>query len=353
MKKTIKIISIILTIMLLFTIIGCKESTNEDNDTTTKEETIADKENINYVLFTLNVHDWVNPEMSIEAVEKTIEIHEKYNIPVDIYLNDPTFQNYLESAPELLEQLKTSEVVVVSYHFRPPTPMYSGFDYLGLDEMDEEELYETLLGYTEHKLDLETGEYIEDEEGDYQLMKDTFGYAPICLGIATPIPKVSNVLKSLYAEKGASFVVVHNREIELGEKQGDLFIRPEQIELKWYEYNNRYMAGLVSSAEEVLREEMLEFKEKGKVFINIKMHENNYYTEGTAFWPTYWTDSDKSQALEPPYNLSASEIVPIRDQEYTDSMWEWYEEAVKYVANNEKIFTSIDCNDLKDMVEEV
>lgn len=35
----------------------------------------------NYILFTLNVHDWVFPEQSAETVLKTIEIHEKYNIP--------------------------------------------------------------------------------------------------------------------------------------------------------------------------------------------------------------------------------------------------------------------------------
>ena len=62
----------------------------DDSDNTEepaeKESSIQelDPNGKHYAQFALNVHDWVFPEDSIDAVTRTIEIHEEYQIPVDI-----------------------------------------------------------------------------------------------------------------------------------------------------------------------------------------------------------------------------------------------------------------------------
>jgi hypothetical protein len=113
------------------------KETQEDKtiETTTNEFEIEVSSTQNYTMFSLNVHDWVFPEDSIETVHRVIDIHEKYQIPIDIYLTGPTLHNYEDLDPTLVERLQTSEVVFISSHFRPPYPVYDGFDYIELAEM--------------------------------------------------------------------------------------------------------------------------------------------------------------------------------------------------------------------------
>jgi hypothetical protein len=300
-----------------------------------------------YVLFTLNVHDWVFPENSIDAVQKTIAIHEKYNVPIDIYLNDPTFQNFVENAPELIEELKTSDVVTVSYHFRAPYPCYSGFDNFGLSQISDKELYDTLLEYEKHSLDLETGEYTT-EEGGYQFVKDTIGYAPVTVSLATSTKSCLDTLEKIYSEKGAQGAVFSQGETDLGTEGNYLKARPQHVEMKWYEQNRAYMHDDIT-AESFITESLAEYTgDAEQVFLNLKMHENNYYTQYTPFWPVYWTDNEKSQVLTPPYDITQSS--DLRAEDYTESMWEWYEEGVKYITEHPEQFTTVSTQDVYDLV---
>ncbi len=298
-----------------------------------------------FAMFTLNTHDWVFPERSVEAVEKTIDLHEQYGIPVDIYLNDQVVQEYTENYPELIQRLKTSDVVAISYHTRPPMPMVQGFDLHDFEDMDEDELYETLLAYTEHALDKETGLYTDDE-GGYQYLKDLMGYPPYAASYSSS-PAVEGALNRIYAEKGAVFAIVHGIDVDLGQEEGALYVRPEHAEIKWYEEIEAYRHGDVS-AESLILDEM---DGKTGIFVNIKMHENNYYTVGTPFWPVYWEDSSKSVPLDPPYDLSAGEEnIPIRPDQFQEDMWEWYEAALIYVAENPALYVPVSNADVVAML---
>ena len=330
-------------------------TSNENSEGEITNEYVYDtdlEEGQNYVMFTLNVHDWVFPEKSVEVINKTIDIHEQYEIPVDIYLNDPTLQYYLDNAPELIERLKTSEYVVVGYHYRPPHPAYTGFDTLGLMGMGDEERYETLLPYEEHKLNLETGGYIEDEDGGYQLLKDTMGYAPVAVGNLAGGP-IGSTLDQIYFEMGAQLVVVHYDFTELGDKRNGVYVRPEQVAIKLYEANLGYMHD-DQSPEQLIVDGLAEYNEEygnTGLFVNLKMHENNYYTEGTSFWPVYWIDNDKSEVLSSPYDINASyDIIDLRPEAYTASMWQLYEDAVSYVKDNSDLI-AVDTSDIVEMLK--
>ena len=82
--------------------------------------------NTTNIIFSLNVHDFVFPTRSTETVREVIRIHEQYNIPIDIYLDDQIVHAYQETDPEIFDLLRESEVVSVSYHVRAPNPWVNG-----------------------------------------------------------------------------------------------------------------------------------------------------------------------------------------------------------------------------------
>lgn len=307
-------------------------------------ETQSEEETV-YTSFIINTHDWVNPEESTETLNKIIDLHEKYEIPVDIYLDDQVIQVYLEQAPELLERLKTSDYVAVSYHVRPPYPYYSNYDWYGLSDLDSDELKELLTDYEEHSIDLETGEPTDDP-GGYELLKDILGYPPYVATIMGD-SEVSQTLAEIYKEKGALFTVVHGKTTGFGESQQGLWLRPESLEIKVYEEKSE------KTGEAVLTEALEELGTDTTSFLNLKWHENNFYTSGTTWGPIYWADKQEKGLLYPPYDLSkAMENVVIKTEDQKEEQWERYEELLIYVKDHPETFTTINAKDLAKMFED-
>lgn len=299
-----------------------------------------------YTLFTVNTHDWFLADESIETINHVIDLHEEYEIPVAIYLTDPMIQLYQEKAPELIERLKSSPYVVVSYHVRPPAPYYSNFDFLGLDDMEEDEIYENILLYETHKLDLETGETL-DAAGGYEYAKKLFGYAPPTVGIASDSQVVTKVMTKVYEELGASFAVVHGKESNLGDKKFDLYIRPEHIEIKLYEYKDAS-----HTAKAVIEDRLAELSgnEENDTYMNIKFHENNFYSEGTPWDKIYFKDKAKTKIKNPPFNLDDAKP-EMKSEELQARMWKIYEDALAYVKENSTTLNPISEFDLQDMLK--
>lgn len=327
----------ILLFLSLF-IVSCMNQNIEESSSD-----ISGEKGTHYVLFTLNDQDWVFPEESATDVLKFIELSETYGIPVDIYVADPIFQYYVESAPEVVERLRESSVVAVSYHFRPPMPAYKGFDFLGLAEMGEEERAEVLRAYEEHRLDLETGETL-DVPGGYQFVKDTLGYAPYTVGVMSDSPEIEETMYTIYEEKGAVFLVVHNKEVSLGEMQDGLYLLPANVEIRLYEYQEAYADGLIT-AEEIIQQALAERTEERGLVINIKMHDNNFHIDGEApFWEIYNRDK------EPPFDLSLV-TAELASEEYRTSIWQLYEEMLSYISSHPELFQTVNAQDLAAMVE--
>lgn len=348
MKKRILSLSTLLFIILfMVSIVSCSEGEQEQPIQKIKEETQTDEtleEPKKYVLFTINTHDWVFEEKSIATVQRVVEIHEKYNVPVAVYLTDPMTQLYAEKYPETIELLKTSSVVVVSYHIRPPVPYYIHFDFLGLEDMSTDELDDILLEYEEHAIDLETGLSTE-EEGGYEYLKKVIGYPPPVVGMLTDV-ETGTALTKIYAEKGATFAVVHERISTLGEKKGVLFIRPEDVEIKLYEYRT-----VEKDPAAIIVQESENASTTRDIFINIKMHESDFYARKITWAAAYYENRDKTKPLTPPFDLSlAGGDDILKSQKEEDEMWELYENTVKYVSEHQEEFTSISEFDLVEMV---
>lgn len=331
MKKLLILLALISSIFL-----GCqKEEVTEDISSAYKT----------YTLFTINTHDWVLADESIKTLNRVIDIHEEHEIPVQIYLTDPMIHLYTEKSPALIERLKTSPYVVISYHVRPPAPYYLNFDISDLNKQSEEEIYDTIMEYETHKLDLETGEAL-DVQGGYEYAKELFGYAPPVVGTASNSPTVTQIMTKVYKELGATFAVVHGKESNLGDKKFDLYVRPEHIEIKLYEYKDEN-----HTAKEVIEERLanLTGNENHDIFMNIKFHENNFYSDGTPWDNIYFKDGDKSKIKLPPYNLDEAKP-EIKSEELQARMWKIYEDAVIYVKENSATLNPISEFDLQDML---
>ncbi len=323
-------VCIVLVIVLLLFCIGCesevKDNIDDEGNTEVKK----------YISFTLNVQEFLFVEEGIETVNKVIDLHEQYNIPIDIYLTTAIVQIYEEQAPELLERLKTSNVVAVSYHVRPPLPYYSNYDFLGLDEMNEEELYETIVNYEEHALDLNSGLSLENE-GGYEYLKQLIGYAPLCVGTQAGTGVVAETVSRVFKEKGVMFTVVHGnsftpydsgeclsirQDMKLGEKRYDIYIRPENVDLRLFQCLDKDVGDVI--------EDGFSYFNSGQVFLNIKMHDNDFYSEKSA-WTTAYLGGPRKAFNAGDFNyLDYKDETLLLDTEAREEMWDLYEEAVIY-----------------------
>lgn len=291
-----------------------------------------------YVSFILNVHDWTSPDKSIATVGRVIDIHEKYHVPVDIYLDDPVVQMYASKAPDLLARLASSKDVTVSYHLRPPYPYYFGFDWRGLDAMTPTDLATLLTNYETHAIDLSTGAPTT-APGGYQYLKDTIGYAPYTVaGAIGSDAAVAAVLEKIYKGMGAQMTLVHGRETTLGQKEGGLWLRPETLEVKAYEKKGHY------AAEELLNDAIAQLPTTGLRFMNLKWHEDNFYTTGTPWDAVYYDGTDRTKPMSPPFDLSLandrSATKPKTAVEQAEQ-WKRYEDAVAYVSTHPELMTAL------------
>lgn len=300
---------------------------------------------VKYTMFILNVHDWLNGYDSIETVNKVIDIHEKYEIPVNIYLTDPVVQLYVEKTPDLIERFKNSKYVTISYHSRPPTPYYSNFDIIGIHELSDEEIYEKIMEYETHRIDLATGLPTENE-GGFAYLKEIIGYAPVTVGIGSKYKNVETQLLKVYKDLGATFTLVHSRETLLGDTKGGLYLRPEQIPIKLYESK-----ALSSTGDEVIKKAIADYSgdtSKGE-FINIKFHEDNFYLNGSPWINNFYTDGQDSEPKSTPFDITTVNVKEKTDAEKAH-MWELYEEAVEYVKENSENLNPISEFDLQKFV---
>lgn len=301
------------------------DSTTEDTKTATDR----------YVLFTVNTQEFIYADKSVETLERIMDIHEQYNVPVDVYLTEDIARIYAATAPALVKRLKDSTLVAISYHYRPPHPYHSSaYDFLGLDTMSAEALYTTLLDYEEHATDPETGQ-TTDEPGGYQFVKDLFGYAPVVVGMATD-RKTGDALGKIYKEKGATFIVAHGSKYSPGEERYGLLIRPETIEIIMSEYSGKNPETFIPA---------LWKEQTDGGFMNIKVHDNDLIATQSAWLSVYLKQ-------KPPYNLArGTENRTVLTAEEQKEWWTLYENTVRFVSENRETYTPINAFDLVKMVE--
>ncbi len=287
-------------------------------------------QNIVYGSFVINIHDWVYVEESIVTVNRLIDLHEKYKLPVDMYMTDPMLQAYLTKALPLIERIKASPYVAISHHLRPPSPYYAGYDWLGLNKLSSADVKVKLRSYEEHAIDLSTGEPTT-APGGYEYMKQVFGYPPYVVTSASDSSVTQKALAEIYKEKGAKFALVHDDNgTEWGEKRNEILMRPETVELKVYEAKNE-----IDFKTKLLDPAMTTIGNKRPAFINMKWHDDNFNSSGTPWINVYYADGETKSKLNPrPWDPKAIGTIKMKTAEEKAIQWKRYETALQYFVDH-------------------
>jgi hypothetical protein len=274
-----------------------------------------------YAIFSINVQDFSYPEQSAAVLDRIITLHETYNLPVDIYLTDIMAQIYAEQFPQLLERLKTSPVVAISYHYRAPRPYANNYDWLGLRNMSADELYQTVLRYETHAVDPVSGQ-TTDAVGGYQYVASLIGYPPYAASSISSDANTDDAIMRVFKELGAQMTVVHGRALNLGDTKKGLYIRPEHYDYMLFQ---NVGADAAASFENALNQAHAS-QGVAPYFVGVKMHDNDFFAAQSA-WLTVYVDGGKRPNWDP--NLKS----PLLSQAEQDAMWAMYEQTVIYVAS--------------------
>lgn len=270
--------------------------------------------------FSLNVQDFAYPEQSIALLHQLIDLHEAHEVPVDVFLTDWMVEIYERQAPELLERLKASRVVAVSYHTRAPKPYRVGFDWLGLARQSPAQQYQQIWNYETHDLDLTTGQPLATA-GGYARLKELLGYAPYMVGAAADAAVEASVLK-VFADMGAQMAVVHGNAVNVGERKLGLWLKPEHYDLRLFEHLGRNPQQVL---QEALQQASAAPRAKAPYLVGVKMHDNDFLAERSAWLTVYGQDK------RPPWDPSQKAALLSPSQQ--EAMWQLYAQTVAYAAS--------------------
>lgn len=291
------------------------------------------------VTFSINVQDFGHPAESTVTLNRIIDLHEKYNVPVDIYLTGQMAEIFATKYPDLLERLKTSPVVAISYHVRPPAPYYNGYDWMGLARMSPDQQYEIVKRYETHATDPVTGQTTA-APGGYSRVAELIGYPPFSAGSLADANLEKQVMR-VFEEMGAQFTISHGRVNNLGDTKDGLYIKPEQSDYKLYEHTGQ---DAVQSFEEALTVAHSAPGAEAPYIVGVKMHDNNFFATQSA-WTTVYMDGGKKPNWDP---TPTSPLILSAEQE---AMWAIYEQTVTYAASQQSRIIAVNLPMILDMLK--
>lgn len=315
-----------------------------------------------YISFIINVHDWTHPAESAEVLLKLVDLFEKYGVRGDFYFTAEITRELAETRPDVIERFRNSNMTI-SYHVRPPHPLYTGFDDR-LQGLDDAALYQTLLDYETYALDLTTGDLDRSRPGGYTYVAQVFGRKPVVASVPNS-GRIKDIAQQVYASLGAQMTILYHEEGTKLEQPFEyvngLLVRPSDFSVTrntLVDGTDNFWWNMMSkpNAADYRPLHLLELGLEqwvGRIadpthrapFITSLIHENNFYRRGAEGWTSiYFTmqGGKKDQPLPPPWNLNAPDPSTLRSAEEQAAIWQAYEELVAYAAANLNVVTSED-----------
>jgi len=313
-----------------------------------------------YISFIINVHDWTHPTESADTIIRLFDLFEQYNVRGDFYFTAEITRKYMEERPDVIERLKNSNMTI-SYHVRPPHPLYTGFDDR-LKGLDDAMLYQTLLDYETYALNLETGDLDRSQSGGYTYVAQVFGRKPVVVPAPNNDPRIKDAAQRVYASLGAQMTLLYHEEGTKVEQPFEyvngLLVRPSDFSTTrttdingsdnfWWNYMSKPDAAKYNPTT-MLQTQLTEWESHnyGRApFITSLIHENNFSRAGAEGWSSiYFTmeNGKRSDPLSPPYNLNAPDPSRLRPPEEQQAIWAAYKEMVAYAAQYFTVVTSED-----------
>ncbi len=312
-------------------------------------QTVSDTSPEAYMTFAINVHDWMNLGNSAESILSLVTLFESWNVRGDFYLTAPMTRFYAGQYPEVLERLCDSDMTI-SYHVRPPHPLYSGFDG-SLRELEGQGLYDAIYAAETLRLDLSAGELIPAEVGGYLYVAQQCGRNPVALGLPNGNPAIRTAASEVYANLGAQMVIMeHETGAQLRLVDG-LWTRPSDFsvtrwdiddghgEAFWWNMLDKPVADQYDPL--VYLQTQLEewsLSQDRPAHVTMLIHENNFTRRAATPWAlVYYTDRNKTEPLSPPFDLNVSDASLPRSTENQEAIWGAYSAVVAYAASSPSI----------------
>jgi peptidoglycan/xylan/chitin deacetylase (PgdA/CDA1 family) len=328
--------------------------------TSTLPEFSPSTETRGYISFIINVHDWSHPGESADTILRLVDLFEKYGVRGDFYFTAEVAHQYVEQRPDVIERLKNSNMTI-SYHVRPPHPLYTDFDSR-LKGLDDATLYQTILDYETFALNLETGDLDRSQAGGYTYVAQTFGRKPVTVPAPNNNQRIKDAAQCVYASLGAQMTLLYHEEGTKVDRPFEyingLLIRPSDFSTTrttdisgsdnfWWNYMSKPDA-VKYYPTSMLQTQLAEWENHnyGRApFITSLIHENNFPRASTEGWSSIYFTIDngkRGDPLSPPYNLNAPDPSRLRPPEEQQAIWDAYEEMVAYAAQNLTVVTSED-----------
>jgi acetyl esterase/lipase len=309
--------------------------------------------------FVVNVHDWVHVDESADTIIHLVDIFEKYNARGDFYFTAEVTRQYAEKRPDVIERIKKSNMTV-SYHVRPPHPLYTGFDKQ-LKGLSDAELYQTLLDYETYALDLSTGQLDRSRAGGYTYVAQVFGRKPVAVPVPNDNPRIKETAQKVYASLGAQMTLLYHEsgaDINLPfQYVNGLLVRPSDFSVTRVQTQNgenfwwnmlALPGGNQYQPATLLQTGLADWQSHNyprAPFVTALIHENNFYRAGAEAWTGIYFKTKKNKnvaPLSPPYDLNAADPSTPRSEAEQQSIWDAYAALVAYAAANMQVVTSED-----------
>ena len=223
------------------------------------------------------------------------------------------------------------------------------FDWLDLENVQEDALRALIRTYEEREVDLASG-MPGAAPGGYQLLRDLLPYAPPAVGAGSLRVATSLV----FAEKGATFGISHSGTCDLGDAQNSLFCQPMHVEVMLFDHLGEPACRVIEDAIADAAREMDPSLDtgvpyEGPWFVVVKWHDNDFFAEqGT--WRALYYDED-GEILSPPYDLSAAGQVEIFSEDLQQAYWDLYEDALRCVSADPARFHPLNLLQVAAMLE--
>ena len=309
-----------------------------------------------YMTFAVNCHDWVHPDESADTILKLIGIFRGAGVKGDFYFTAPLLEVYAAKRPDVLTALQTSGMTV-SYHIRPPSPLYAGFNESPL-KLRDAALAQAARDNETYRLDLRTGRLDKSRPGGYTYAARILGRPPVVVSPQCGSLRIRNAVEKVYYEMGAKMVVLYH---ETGTKIEDpfefrngLLIRPSDFSIArwrlagesedsfWWNRVGR-QGGSAFNPLARLQAELAKWSASRAPFITSLIHENNFVRGGPEAWRAYYFKASQYRVpARPPYNLNAPDPSRTRPKAEQDAIWNAYAAMVKWAAAHLRVVTSED-----------
>ncbi len=317
-----------------------------------------------YISFIINVHDWTHPAESADILLKLIALFEQYGVRSDFYFTAEITRELVEKYPEVIGRFRNSNMTI-SYHVRPPHPLYTGFD-AHLKGLDDAALSQAILDYETHALNLRTGELDWSRPGGYTYVAQVFGHNPVVTSVPSDDRRLKDAAQRVYASLGAQMTLLYHEEGTKLEQPFEyvngLLVRPSDFSVTrvtsidgsnnfWWNYMSRPNAADYNPTK-MLQNLLADWEQRTSAspyarppFVTVLIHENNFYRTGPEGWKSIYFAMNgpmKGSPLHGPWNLNAPDPSKPRTEADKAAIFAAYEELVAYAAQHLSVVTSED-----------